>query len=296
MPFGMQVIDPSTGFALIDTQYMRYGLLQSGLMDVDSQDLVTAGFTIGAEAGAAYSFRVSGAICPVVFIEGAGVIYTSVKVGDDWIFVCCGWPKTMVVASDIFRAPGQGLANPLGHGPRYYVFDLMKKNKERIGLEVLHPDTQETLFNSNQWPLNVVASKEPPQMGPGGAPYQIDSSGEWWGVAPSGNWSNSVSGGWNGHSQYVGITWDSLGLQQNRRYAAFNPWTRGALCSGQADDYAVIEAVGCYGGVLSWGWCGDPMTQYGFETGSGQGVYKPNPNRSRAVLIDVTNLPLGYRY
>lgn len=276
MASGFQVLDPVSGKVVIDSEYIRFGLLQSGIATTLSST---------TEAGAGYRIIVNDAICPVVFIEGAGVIVSSTRSGNNWTVDIAGWPNIAQTGSEYLDEPGLGFAATLNHSPRYYVFDFMRPNKERYGIEILKPTTGETIFNSNQWPMNIVASVE--------ATSVVDTYRAYTGggnfYVKRGGWQNT--GGGND----LAVSFNALGLNNSRRYAAYYPWTRGAQYGGYYDDFTLLEAIGCYGGALSWGWVPDPLTTFGMTDG-GFGVHNAQPNRPRVSLVDVTDIPFPFRY
>ena len=274
MPAAYQLRNPDTGKVLIDTNYVRIGLVKAGEMTWNS----------GQEM---YQFSVT-AVDPIVFVEGGASFGHLERSGNNWTYYYRGWPNAWSYSQQ-WAPPIPG--SPVLQTPRFYVFDMMRPNTSGRGLWIRDPNTLVTIFSSDMPPMNIRwAGVSPPIPGGNTGTYQ----------SPGGGWQRMqfIDGGWDtaaGVAQQVAIPVANLGLPPGRRWAWFSPWRRGANFSGFSDDFTVIEANATANGYLGWGWVLDVWTQWG-EPGFGQGAWGAHVNRPQISLIDVTDLPYPFDY
>lgn len=274
---GLQVWG-SDGRIQIDSNFLTYGLVASGYIQEFKPQSTRWTWD-------KYGFHVNNCVAPVVFIEGGATYYSTMRSGSNWTFYYhpvftipydpdryrTGWPAGMPARSE---------------SPRYYVFDYMTSNKSRSGLEVFNPQGK-TIFNSDQWPLNIVATTEPPpvQTASKHHPPYARISGWTYNFNPPSN-----------HGTTAARSLSSIGLDSGRRYACNMPWRRGASAYGGGDNYSVIECVITSGGWLGYTWQVDPFTPFELSDYDHYAVYNVHLNRVTSTIIDVTDLPFPFTY
>lgn len=273
MSAGLQVRDQNGGI-ILDTQRMFLGLVKSGPLQWFK------GYDTGSWDDFGISFE---AVAPVVFISGGATPITINRSGNWWTF----YYRPIETLST-----GSGY-DPLGRPPgmgwwpeevRAYVFDFMKPNKRRVGLEVRHPDGR-IAFNSDQHPMNVVLRINPPAVHTASnhRPPYTDT----WG------WLTDTSFPF-GYQASTNLT--NWGLTSGRTYAWNQPWTRGAKGYGGGDNRGLFEAAILYGDMLGLTWQLDPFFDPQFAGDEYQPVYDTYETVSTYTIVDVTGLPYPMDY
>ncbi|MEA5673238.1 hypothetical protein VA602_18105 [Pseudomonas sp. MH2] len=177
MAAGLKVFKEN-GQLLFDTEKITYGLLKSGYMTeqirwprlaLRSAQLPPSepgSYDLTNPMDPMYGFSVTGAVAPIVFINGSGVSCGSSQVGDTTTFYYL-------------------MAGP---DTKFYYFDTMRNTMFGAGLKCYDPSGNLT-FNSLQYPLNIVARVQAP-------PPANQSPTGGWGVVYQGGvrgWDRKVS-------------------------------------------------------------------------------------------------------
>ncbi|MBF8746912.1 hypothetical protein [Pseudomonas monteilii] len=143
MPAGLKVYKED-GNLLFDTEKITYGLLKSGYMSLittwprleyRSADLDPSSGSSYAESSfvdGIHGFSVTGAVAPIVFINGRGISCGSSKSGDTTTFYFTG----------------------ASTATKYFYFDTMRNTLNGAGLKCFS-EAGELTFNSLQYPLNI---------------------------------------------------------------------------------------------------------------------------------------------
>jgi hypothetical protein len=150
MSAGLKVYKEN-GQLLFDTEKISYGLLKSGYLtlQVNWPRLSHRSAQLPPNEGSSYAeslitdaihgFSVTGAMAPIVFINGSGISCGSSRSGDTTTFYYIG-------------------ASP---STKFYYFDTMRSTLNGAGLKCYDEDGVLT-FNSLQRPLNIVTTIQAP--------------------------------------------------------------------------------------------------------------------------------------
>lgn len=277
MPAGMNFFDPN-GKLLIDISSLYYGLVKSGPVRHDLPHI--GGFAVGTSG-----FSVN-AVAPVVFVEGGAAVITSTRSGNDWNFYIT--PLSSMGADNNYNYDigwPEGIGDRYSQDVRFYVFDLMRRNRSGTGLEFFREDGR-VVFNSDQWPMNVVTSVLcPPPSGPNGLPY---SALDGWTMG------GTVQGAVFGFT--CSAPMELFGLKNYKRYAFHSPWSRGGLGYGSGDNFPIWEAYAALQGRIGFCWTVDPYRDPQFSDSGWWPAYAVHENRAALSIVDVTDLPYPFDY
>lgn len=154
MSAGLKVFKED-GSLLFDTEKIAYGLLKSGYLSLQvswprlymrSAELNPTDPSSWAEnsgqSDRILGFSVTGAVAPIVFIAGDGSTCGSSRSGNVTTFYYTGATTST----------------------KFYYFDTMRNDLSGAGLKCFREDGELT-FNSLQYPLNIVATVQPPNPG-----------------------------------------------------------------------------------------------------------------------------------
>lgn len=237
------VVKKADGTLLYDTGNISYGLVKSGYLSYNSNwrrwslrainldpNLASSWRESGVPGDDQYGFTIDSPQSPIVFLVGRGTA-TGVTI--------FGSTKTYLYA-------GASTAT------KYYCFDLMR-NDSQPGpwLKTRSEDSGQITFNSNQNPMNVVASIRAPDPGPldrFGRPVFTYMGGRNERIAFFSRAGSAIA-----HSLV------DVNLDAGTEYAAFLPWNRscGIIDASPSSDgggapmvYGVTEgAFGRVGGI-----------------------------------------------
>lgn len=273
MSAGLQVRDQN-GAILLDTQRMFLGLVKSAPLT----------WLKGRNYGQWDDFGISfEGIAPVVYISGGATPVSISRSGNWWTF----YYRPVV---PLWVSGRYYLGEPPGMDwwpdeVRAYIFDYMRPNKRRVGLEVRHPDGR-VAFNSDQHAMNVVARITPPPVHTGykhRPPY-----------ANTKGWLTDTSFPSFGYQASTNLT--NWGLVSGKSYAWNQPWTRGANGYGAGDNRALLEAAVLRGDMFGLTWQVDPFVTPQFAGDQFQPVYSTFETPSPYTIVDVTGLPYPMDY
>jgi hypothetical protein len=284
----MPLVNKVDGALLFDTDKITYGLVKSGYLAYSSswtrRLLKSAQLdpTDGANWTAStsvndpsrydqmWSFTVTNAKSPIVFIVGSGCLNGSTTSG-----------------SSITYHYSNASAST-----KFYCFDLMADNIVGSPYLKTYNSSGQITFNSLQPPLNVIGTYQPP--GP---------------TAPSGAYGVQLAytGGYAAERM---TTVDPQTVKQDCRfdvaltagieYAVYLPWSRGASTvdthSSSPCRYAVIEgAYGRVGGIsFLFGASGGTTVQSGVAPAPGGWYNVPTDRYPVALIITTANLPFPF--
>jgi len=281
------VVKKEDGTLLFDTNNITYGLVKSGYLayssswtrrtlksaQLDPNDGAnwTASTSVNdpARYDQMWSFTVTNAKSPIVFIVGSGTLNGSVTSG----------------TSITFHYSNASTST------KFYCFDLMADNIAGSPYLKTYNSAGLLTFNSLQTPLNIVGAYTPP------AP-----------TAPSGAWGvqNAYNGGVS-VSRYAGVdAWTikmdcrfDVALTAGVEYAAYLPWSRGCGYNDFQGPtpcmYAVLEgAYGRVGGIsFMFGASGGSTLTQGTAPRP-VGWYNVPTLLPTALIITTANLPFPF--
>lgn len=235
------VVKKPDGSLLYDTGNISYGLVKSGYLSLNSNwrrwvlrainvdpNLASSWKEAGVPGDDQYGFTVDNPRSPIVFLVGRGTA-TGVTV--------TGNSKTYLYAG-------------ASSATKYYCFDLMGDDGlTGPWLKTRDRESNAITFNSNQNPLNVVASVRAPDPGPldrYGRPVFTYVGGRNERIAFQSTSSSAIV-----HSLV------DIDIQPGVEYAAFLPWNRSCgiidpetIASGYTTTYGMTEgAFGRVGGI-----------------------------------------------
>ena len=277
MRTGMNFFDPN-GKLLIDTNSLYYGLVKSGPIRSDLPNI--GGYNVGTSG-----FSVN-AIAPIVFVEGGAAVISSTRSGNEWKFYISPlYPMPVDGSSGYDVGWPEGIRDRYSTDVRFYVFDLMRSNKSGTGLEIFREDGK-VIFNSDQWPMNVVASiRSPAPYGPNGLPYTADYGWVMGGTVQGAHFGYTCS-----------ASMELFGLSAYRRYAFHSPWSRGGGGYGAGDNYPIWESYVTLQGRIGFCWTSDPYLPPQMSDAGWWPAYAVHENRAALSIVDVTDLPYPFDY
>lgn len=280
------IVRKEDGTELFDTDKIAYGLVKSGAMvymgNVNRFVCTTTqcrkdpswggNWTENGNYGdQTHGFTVTGAVNPIVFITGGGILIGHKTEGDVRTF-------TYTQAST---------------NSKFYCFDLMRDAGSGPALRTWRDDGVLT-FNSRQVPLNVVSAVRAPDRG---APMSN--------VRPFGWFFTVYAGGYNagGVSNFPSSS-VNIPLAGMGECAAFLPWSRAVTCAHEnASTYQLSLTEGCFGTATGITFtCGVGRTSYGQVLPSSVPAYYQNPcfinipidRYPTALVIRTAGLPFPF--
>lgn len=256
------------GSLLYDTGNISYGLVKSGYLSFNSNwrrwilkginvdpNLASSWKESGLPGDDQFSFTIENPQSPIVFLVGRGT-------------------ATGVVVSGSAKSY---LYSGASAATRYYCFDLMRNDSlPSPWLKTKSQDSGQITFNSNQNPMNVVASIRAPDPGPldrFGRPATTYIGGRNERIAFQSQTSSAIA-----HSLV------DINLDAGAEYAAFLPWNRSC---GIID--ASPQADG--GAPLVYG-----VTEGAFGRMGGISFFFAPPGRTTEDYWPTTNTGVGYSY
>lgn len=263
------VVKKADGTLLYDTGNISYGLVKSGYLSYNSNwrrwslrainldpNLASSWRESGVPGDDQYSFTIDSPQAPIVFLVGRGTA-TGVTVS--------GSTKTYLYA-------GASTAT------KYYCFDLMRNDSlPAPWLKTRSEDSGQITFNSNQNPMNVVASIRAPDPGPldqFGRPVFTYMGGRNERIAFFSRAGSAIA-----HSLV------DVNLDAGTEYAAFLPWNRscGIIDASPSSDGGGAPMV--YG-----------MTEGAFGRIGGISFFFAPPGRTTEDYWPTSNTGTGYSY
>jgi len=262
------VVKKADGTLLYDTGNISYGLVKSGYLSYNSNwrrwslrainldpNLASSWRESGVPGDDQYGFTVDNPQSPIVFLVGRGTA-TGVTVS--------GSTKTYLYA-------GASAAT------KYYCFDLMR-NDSLPGpwLKTRSKDSGQITFNSNQNPMNVVASIRAPEPGPldrFGRPVFTYVGGRNERIAFFSRAGSAIA-----HSLV------DVNLDAGTEYAAFLPWNRscGIIDASPSSDGGAPMVYG--------------MTEGAFGRVGGISFFFAPPGRTTEDYWSTSNTGVSYSY
>ena len=283
------IVNKSDGSLLFDTSKITYGLVKSGYLAYSSswtrRLLKSAQLDPGegtnwtnsasvndpSKYDQMYSFTVSNARSPIVFIVGSGVLNGSTTSGTDITFHYSNASTST----------------------KFYCFDLMYDGFAGSPYLKTYNTSGVLTFNSLQPPLNIAGTYIPP------AP-----------TAPSGAWSvqSPYTGGYAQSRQasvadYTSVKMDyiyDVALGAGVEYAVYLPWSRGGACNDSQTAapcmYGVGEgAYGRVGGIsFMFGAFGGTTVVSGTAPRPTGWYNIPSDRYPTALIITTANLPFPF--
>lgn len=265
------VVKKEDGSILYDTRKITYGLVKSG--PVTSLGLIWRRWQPSGAASFfydyVYSFRVTNAIAPIVFVTGASSRPWPSREGSDIVFYFTGLVGNIKV----------------------YCFDEMQSIYSGAGLRTRRDDDVVT-FNSLQYPLNVVgvSTPPPPVAFGGGRYYAFNGAG----------YSERIVIQPTAQGFYAECTLP-VKLTGGISYAAYIPWSRSMIFGAQATGAGIwynTSNEGCYGGVgeINHVFAADGMGTSDSQNGYGIGVRSPpaSDRQPTCSYIDTSQYPYPF--
>lgn len=282
----------SDGSLLYDTENISYGLVKSGYLSYSSNwrrwtlrainldpNLASSWKESGVPGDDQHGFTVDNPQSPIVFLVGRGTA-TGVTVS--------GSTKTYLYA-------GASTAT------KYYCFDLMRNDSlPSPWLKTRHKDSSQITFNSNQNPMNVIASIRAPDPGP------LDRFGRPAFTYVGGR--NERIAFFSRAGSAIAHSLVDVNLDAGTEYAAFLPWNRscGIIDASPSSDgggapmvYGVTEgAFGRVGGISFFFAPPGRTTEDYWPTSNTGGAYSymnlPTSRFPSALVIKTAGLPFPF--
>ena len=285
------VVKKPDGSLLYDTENISYGLVKSGYLTFNSNwrrwrlrainvdpNLASSWVESGVPGDNQFGFTIDNPQSPIVFLVGRGTA-TGVTVS--------GSTKTYLYA-------GASTAT------KYYCFDLMRNDGlPSPWLKTRSRESGQITFNSNQNPMNVVASIRAPDPGPldrFGRPASTYTGGRNERIAFQSQASSAIA-----HSLV------DINLDAGTEYAAFLPWNRscGVIDGDPFPDggaptvYGMTEgAFGRIGGISFFFAPPGRTTEDYWPTSNTAGSYSymnlPTSRFPSALVIKTAGLPFPF--